>query len=281
MKAIKRLGYFGLLLFSGIFLYAHILLGLNPDWAWKRSFEDHNRPEPFRIKTGDRTLYGVDTNEVGKSVLLFIHGSPGSWKGWERYLKDKDLRTHFRLIAIDRPGFGYSNLGNAERDLAVQAAQVALVLERVGNVPVHLVGHSFGGPVAMQMIVDFPSKITSGVMVSASLDPDLEETKTIQKIARWPLIKYLVPPFAYSTNEEIMALPSHLEMLQPRLKEVNKDIRIIHGDADTLVPIENVSYMETHLPPQIIKQQIILRNGNHFIPWEHFLTLKSLLLDLK
>src|SRR6476659_2117474 len=42
-------------------------------------------------------------------VLVFIHGSPGSWSAFENYLKDSELLKHFHMIAIDRPGFGYSD----------------------------------------------------------------------------------------------------------------------------------------------------------------------------
>src|SRR5687767_4154683 len=53
---------------------------------------------------------GVDT----LSTLVFIHGTPGSWNAFADYLEDKDLLQKYRLISIDRPGFGYSDFGKAE-----------------------------------------------------------------------------------------------------------------------------------------------------------------------
>jgi len=46
--------------------------------------------------------------------VLFVHGSPGAWDAWERFLKDPELRAAARLIALDRPGFGGSERGRAE-----------------------------------------------------------------------------------------------------------------------------------------------------------------------
>ena len=48
-------------------------------------------------------------------TLVFVHGSPGSWMHYMKYMWDGDLRKKFRIVAIDRPGFGYSDFGKAMR----------------------------------------------------------------------------------------------------------------------------------------------------------------------
>ena len=58
-----------------------------------------------------RTIHYAMTGNADKPTLFFIHGSPGSWDAFKTYLKDEDLRANFRLISIDRPGFGQSGYG--------------------------------------------------------------------------------------------------------------------------------------------------------------------------
>ena len=42
-------------------------------------------------------------------TLVFIHGSPGSWMNYAKYMWDSSLLGKYRMIGIDRPGFGYSD----------------------------------------------------------------------------------------------------------------------------------------------------------------------------
>src|SRR5665213_2489809 len=67
-----------------------------------------------------RTMYirghGLHYVSVGTDTMrtiVFVHGSPGSWDAFSPYLQDSTLRTRFRMISIDRPGFGYSDYGTA------------------------------------------------------------------------------------------------------------------------------------------------------------------------
>ena len=60
--------------------------------------------EMHYVKTGNDTL----------STLFFVHGSPSSWITYMEYMQDKELLSKYRMIAIDRPGFGYSNFGDAK-----------------------------------------------------------------------------------------------------------------------------------------------------------------------
>ena len=74
-------------------------------------------PEAFHQYTvGPRMMAYVETGVTNAAPLvLFVHGSPGEWQGWVKYLTDPDLSARARLIAVDRPGFGGSGAGDAER----------------------------------------------------------------------------------------------------------------------------------------------------------------------
>ncbi|MGK4568839.1 alpha/beta fold hydrolase [Flavobacterium sp. 3HN19-14] len=98
-------------------------------------------------KTADFGTYKIHYIETGKPdnpTLFFIHGSPGSWDAYKSYLSDTLLLKKYRMIAIDRPGFGYSNYGDAQ-DLGTQSARIYSLIKKIDNhKPMVLVGHSLG-----------------------------------------------------------------------------------------------------------------------------------------
>ncbi len=78
-------------------------------------------------------------------TLVFIHGSPGSWMHYMKFMWDSTLRAKYKIVAIDRPGFGYSSFGQAYH-LADQANLILPILKKVKkNKPMFLVGHSMEG----------------------------------------------------------------------------------------------------------------------------------------
>ena len=65
-------------------------------------------------------------------TLLFVHGTPGSWDAFKAYLKNKELLQYYRIISIDRPGFGYSDFGNA-MNLTEQTKIIAAWMDSIYN----------------------------------------------------------------------------------------------------------------------------------------------------
>lgn len=105
---------------------------------------------------------------TGPDVVL-VHGSPGSLEDWEPILAR--LSPRFRVTAFDRPGHGYS--GGAERPhTPAENAAVALDLIRaLGLRDAVLVGHSFGGAVALDLAIRRPAEVRSYVLVGAKSYP--------------------------------------------------------------------------------------------------------------
>ena len=64
------------------------------------------------IINGRHLHYAVSGSD-SLPTLVFIHGSPGSWMNYMIFMWDSSMRKKFRMVAIDRPGFGYSDFGKA------------------------------------------------------------------------------------------------------------------------------------------------------------------------
>src|SRR5687768_9578916 len=96
-------------------------------------------------------LHYAWTGKADRPAIVFLHGSIKSWTYYKDYLKDEKLLERFRLIAIDRPGFGQSNFGKSMR-ISEQAILISKLLDMISNnQPVYVVGHSMGAPIAVSI----------------------------------------------------------------------------------------------------------------------------------
>nr|WP_269809068.1 alpha/beta fold hydrolase [Enterovibrio nigricans] len=96
--------------------------------------------------------------------VIFIHGSPGSKEAYDDYLKHEALQQA-ELISVDRLGFGESRTP-VETSIRRQAMAIVPLIEN-GDKRTYLVGHSLGGPIALQAALIVPDKV-SGLLLIAS-----------------------------------------------------------------------------------------------------------------
>ncbi len=82
--------------------------------------------------------------------LVMVHGSPGDGRSWGRVVPH--LKDRFRTICPDLPGYGGSDRLEADEPAGRMVAMGTAVARLVDSLdePVRLVGHSFGGNIALQ-----------------------------------------------------------------------------------------------------------------------------------
>jgi pimeloyl-ACP methyl ester carboxylesterase len=98
-------------------------------------------------------------------ALLFIHGLTGSHRNWA-HLVDALNQDH-RVLAPDLFGHGASAKPMGDYSLGAHAATMRDLLDLLGISRVTLVGHSFGGGIAMQFCYLFPERVERLVLVSS------------------------------------------------------------------------------------------------------------------
>ncbi len=226
------------------------------------------KPESKLIIHNNRTLHYMAIGDTSKPTVLFVHGSPGSWDNFIGFMKNKEMLESFRMISVDRPGFGKSEPGKPERSLPKQAELVAQALykEQSGK-PTIIAGHSFGGPVIARMAIDYPELVSGLIFVAASIDPELEETKWFQIPVHYKILSWILPNTIYATNEEILALEDELEDMKPLWGQITQPVSIIQGTKDNLVPYENALFGKEMLINS--KPEMVIKDMNHFVPWEY------------
>lgn len=91
---------------------------------------------------------------TGEPVVL-LHCTAGSGRQWAGMAEA--LRPDFRVIAPDLCGYGGTAHwpGHGTFNLAVEADLMAALLDMLGK-PAHIVGHSYGGAVALQFAFRYP-----------------------------------------------------------------------------------------------------------------------------
>ena len=214
-----------------------------------------------------RRMNYVSVGDPTKPLVLFVHGSPGSWSAFIDFLTNSRLLEVAQVASVDRPGFGDSDFGKPEGSMERQASDIAPILAaNQSGRPAILVGHSLGGPVIARMAMDYPDQVGGLVLVSASIDPQLEKTKWYQIPADWMVFSWMVPQVLVTTNREILPLKSELEKMIPLWKNLHMPVTVIQGGKDNLVPPGNADFAEKMLvnaPTFMVREPEM----NHFVPW--------------
>jgi pimeloyl-ACP methyl ester carboxylesterase len=109
-------------------------------------------------------MAGASFREAGAGVpVVCLHASASSSGQW-RPLMER-LAGHFRSLAVDLYGYGQSPAWLDERPLALadEAALIEPVLEAAGD-RVHVIGHSYGGAVALKAALVRPARLRSLIL---------------------------------------------------------------------------------------------------------------------
>lgn len=120
-----------------------------------------------------RATHYIDMGQGDTVVLLHAGGtSSGHWRKVAPL-----LQNGFHLIAPDLIGFGETESWRGERELTHddQADLVRDIVGRAADGRVHLVGHSYGGAVAVRFALRYPEAVESLVLIEPVLSPLLPQ----------------------------------------------------------------------------------------------------------
>lgn len=99
--------------------------------------------------------------------IVLIHGASGNLNDLTFALAPA-LEDRFTVIAVDRPGLGYSPAFNPKGEtLAEQADVIAAAIRKLGYGKVYLLGQSYGGSVSLRLTLDQPDLVAGLVLVAA------------------------------------------------------------------------------------------------------------------
>ena len=232
------------------------------------------------FKTNGFELHYAKTGNDTFPTLFFIHGSPDSWTRYEKFMQDKDLLSKFRMISIDRPGFGYSEFGDA-KNLDDQSKLISQFVRSIkNNKPVYCAGHSYGGAVVIKLQADNIDLFNGLVLLAAAVDPKQEKPERWRFVMNTIPLKYLLPGAYRPSNTELVYLKEDLKELDKEWGKITCPVWIMHGDKDTYVPVTNADYAKMKLTNSRSVDVKILPGANHFITHERYEEVKEVFLKL-
>lgn len=153
---------------------------------------------PYETVLLERTknLHRIDGHWVyvedlghGEPILL-LHGFGASTYSW-RHVMPELARDH-RVIAIDLHGFGWTERPRSDAAYSRdgQAKLVLSVLDDLGIRSVDLVGHSYGGAIALAVAARSPARVRSLVLVDAARPIYTQQRR--YPGTEWPLVPEIV-----------------------------------------------------------------------------------------
>ncbi|MFN0180401.1 MAG: alpha/beta fold hydrolase [Gemmatimonadales bacterium] len=117
------------------------------------------------LEAGDAKVRTVRAG-AGDTTLFLIHGFGESLFTW-RAVFDQFAR-HYRVVALDLPGFAGSDKPDASYTVEAQTARLADFIDRWTDGPIVVVGHSMGGQLAATLSLQRPERIVATVLIAPS-----------------------------------------------------------------------------------------------------------------
>lgn len=148
-----------------------------PNWReidWRR----HLRQLDLDGTTVNFADYGESV--AGRHPVVLVHGLGGCWQNWLENIPRVAAEGR-RVIALDLPGFGFSEMPSDEISIAGYGRCVNALCDELDLGEVVLVGHSMGGFTACETAIQFPERVERVVVVSAA-------GLTTNDVARQPVL---------------------------------------------------------------------------------------------
>lgn len=211
-----------------------------------------NTDSHITLSDGRQLAYRV-VNDGAEKVVYFAHGAPAnasSWRKVENALPKKD----YTYVFIDRLGYGNSD-SNYELSLEEHAKSIIELKRKRNDLPPTVVGHSYGGPVALSVAVHFPKEIAGIVLVAGACDPYMEDSIWFRKLVNQ--ISFLIPDSWEHSNRELLALTQENQKLKSQVPDVVCPVSVLHGTWDAVCPFngtirylkESLSHTELRVTP--------------------------------
>ena len=193
--------------------------------------------------------------------VIFLHGAPADAKSWNKLLERADEIGASELIVVDRMGYGNST-SEDELTLAGHAASIRPFLDEAIDPSTVIVGHSYGGPVALRVAADYPDKVGGIVLVAGACDAYMRDAQWFRRSV--DRIRLLVPEDWERANRELLALTDENRQMESLLGQVTCPVVIVHGTWDGVCPHEStVAYLQDRLVNADVRVVSINRAGHN------------------
>jgi pimeloyl-ACP methyl ester carboxylesterase len=97
------------------------------------------------------------TDEGKGEILFFVHGLASYLPAWKKNISE--LKSRYRCIAIDLPGFGKSSKPNSQMSMESYAEVIMGFCSKLKLNQITLIGHSMGAQISMTAALKYPNLV--------------------------------------------------------------------------------------------------------------------------
>jgi pimeloyl-ACP methyl ester carboxylesterase len=234
----------------GCFIFDHYVQFRKSDEELNEIFASNHIPAKIGYYiTHNRTLRYVSVGNDSLPTVLFLHGSPGSMSYYSWRFMDPVMQQHFRIYAVDRPGYGYSGLGDAEPSIEKQSEMIRPLLDSLNKAkhPIIVVGGSYGSSIACRLAMDHPELVDALVLTGPSLAPGKETYFWFTNLIEYRAINWFIPRVLRTANAEKFHHKEELEKMLPYWKNIRVPIIYLQGAKDNIIDTANAGFARQHL----------------------------------
>lgn len=235
------------------------------------------KPHRIAVKNQLITYCTKGDNPHPTNTLLFLHGWRANAHIWAPVIAHLST-DHMTYYLLDLPGFGTSETPKHPFTTHDYAEVVRAVITKLNLKNLTLVGHSFGGRIALALAAAHPNLLKKLILInSAGISKNTTKKKLVRTAARIvkPFFKpswmqglrakiykkigsedYLETPELQATFQNIID-----EDLTPLLSKIQHPTHLIWGEDDTQTPVEDAHTMKREIPNATLT---ILKNTGHF-----------------
>jgi pyruvate dehydrogenase E2 component (dihydrolipoamide acetyltransferase) len=239
-------------------------------------------PEPATIEAGGRRIRYLEMGAGDGPPVVFIHGFGGDLYSWQ--FNQEALAEDHATYAIDLPGHGGSSkdLGGGHMHIGAFASAVIAFMDAKEIAKAHLVGHSLGGAVSLDLALNHPDRVASATLVcSAGLGPEINmayidgfmQAKRRKQLQ--PVLEMLVADPAMVSRDMIEDVLKYKRLdgveaalnrivddtfaggrqalvLTGRLAELTVPVQVIWGKQDEILPVSHSEGLPASVPVTVL-----------------------------
>ena len=217
----------------------------------------------MKIQLEDFLMHYEEKGDGEPLVLLHGNGEDlGYFAGQMEY-----FRETYRVIALDTRGHGESERGTAPFTLEQFGRDLYDCLRKMETGPVHLLGFSDGGNIALAFGREHPEMVRSLILNGANLDPwGVKLSVQLPIVAGYGMVSLLAPFLRDCRRKKeilgLMVREPHYEKAD--LEALTMSVLVIAGDRDMI--------RESHtrrIAREIKGSRLIILPGSHFLAKEN------------
>ena len=221
-------------------------------------------PETRTVEVAGLPLAYLELGEAEATPIVLVHGFGGDINNWLFNLPG--LAESHSVYALDLPGHGKSGKAVAKVGLEALAETLAGFMAAVGVEDAHLVGHSLGGAIALQLALARPARVASLTLISPAgfgpeinadyvegfiaaerrkemkgllqmlfADPELVSRDMVNDILKYKRLDGVTAALR-AIADAVFPEGGQAGVLSPRRAEISVPLQVVWGAEDRIVP---------------------------------------------